>query len=85
MLQKLLALFKAKTQEKRKHGAITAHYREKLATLKVGNTAFICAEGFDLEVMRSSISSYTVKNWGRGAANTTIIRDSNKVKVKRIS
>ena len=85
MFKKLLALFKSKAQEKKKYGAITAHYKDKLKTLKVGNTAFICVEGFDIDVMRSSISSYTVKNWGRGAASTTIIRDSNKVKVKRIS
>jgi hypothetical protein len=85
MFKQLVALFKSKAQQQRKHGAITAHYKDKLKTLKVGNTAFICVEGFDIETMRSSISSYTIKNWGRGAASTTIIREKNKVKVKRIS
>jgi hypothetical protein len=85
MFQQLLALFKAKTQAKRKHGAITNHYRKKISTLQVGNTAFIPQGEFDIDVLRSSISSYTVKHWGRGAANTTIIREKNKVKVVRIS
>lgn len=85
MFEKLLAIFKSKAQEKRKRGAITGHYREKISTLKPGNTVFVCVGEFDIEVLRSSISSYTVKNWGRGAANTTIIRDKNKVKVKRLS
>ena len=85
MFQKLLALFKSKTQQKRKHGAITDHYRKKISTLKKGNTAFVCSGEFDIEVLRSSISSYAVKHWGRGSAKTTVIRDKNKIKVKRIS
>lgn len=85
MFQKLLALFKSKAQERRKHGAITNHYRKKISTLQVGNTVFIPQGEFDIEVLRSSISSYSVKNWGRGSANTTIIRAKNKVKVVRIS
>jgi hypothetical protein len=85
MFQKLLAIFKKKAQEKRKYGAITNHYRKRISSLQVGNTVFIPQGDFDIEVLRSSISSYTVKNWGRGAATTTIIRAKNKVKVKRIS
>lgn len=85
MFEKLLALFKSKAQERRKRGAITNHYRKKISTLQVGNTVFIPQGEFDIEVLRSSISSYSVKNWGRGSANTTIIRAKNKVKVKRIS
>lgn len=85
MFEKLLALFKSKVQEQRKYGAITNHYRKKISTLQVGNTVFIPQGEFDIEVLRSSISSYAVKNWGRGAATTTIIRAKNKVKVKRIS
>jgi hypothetical protein len=85
MFKKLLAIFKLKAQEQRKYGAITNHYRKKISTLQVGNTVFIPQGDFDIEVLRSSISSYTVKNWGRGSANTTIIRAKNKVKVRRIS
>ena len=85
MFEKLLALFKSKVQEKKKHGAITDHYRKKISSLQVGNTIFIPQGEFDIDVLRSSISSYAVKNWGRGAATTTIIRAKNKVKVKRIS
>jgi len=85
MFQKLLAIFKLKAQEKRKHGAITNHYRKRISMLQPGNTAFIPQGDFDIETLRSSISSYAVKNWGRGSAVTTIFRDKNKVKVRRIS
>jgi hypothetical protein len=85
MFKKLIALFKSTPPAPRKHGDITNYYKSTVKSLKPGEMAFISASSIDVDVLRKSVSSYTIKNWGRGAANTRVIRSKNIVKVVRIS
>jgi len=84
MFNKLLVLLGLKAPEIKKRGNITARYKAKLRRLKPGETVFISADSIDIDILRNSISSYAVKNWGCGGGSTSIIRSKNKVKVVRI-
>lgn len=66
------------------YGSISKHYSGLVSKMKPGDVLIVPAGNFDVEILRSSISSYSVKQWGCGSAKTKTSAFLNAVTVRRI-
>lgn len=66
------------------YGSVRRQFKGIVDGLTVGKAAVIDGAHFDLNMLASNITAYSIGKWGKGAVSTKLMRDHNKVQVVRL-